>query len=87
MSTTTNQTAVELLIGGEWVAALAVRGDLMGNPVTRYYDMDGKRRFSRNVRACPVFGPEPHREYYVCTCGFRRVRGAAPVGVHSHCGA
>jgi hypothetical protein len=83
---TTNGTPVEMLIDGVWILATAIRGDIMGNPVTRYYDMDGNRRYGRTVRMCPVFGPEPHREYCVCACGFRRVRGSMPVGVHAKCG-
>jgi hypothetical protein len=82
-----SNTPVEMLIDGTWILAVAVRGDRMGNPVTRYYDMAGNRRYSRDVRACPVYGPEPRREYYVCSCGFRRVRGGEAIGVHAKCGS
>jgi hypothetical protein len=85
MKTTMKGAPVEMLIDGVWILAVAVRCDLMGNSVTRYYDMEGNRRFSNAVRVCPVYGPEPRREYYTCSCGFRRMRGEDLAGVHAKC--
>lgn len=84
-----NTTPVVIDRNGVKVLALAKRGSLLGNPVTHYYTHDGVQVYALpgRVTQCPVFGPEPHREFYTCSCGFRRVRGSAPEGVHARCGS
>lgn len=74
---------VIIVNGNGNVHATAVCCDIMGNPVTRYYDAAGNRVYGK-VIACPFFGPEPRREYYTCSCGFRRMRGG-DVGIHRDC--